>query len=126
MDSNPELGWSPAMEPADGRAPAGVSDVTGSGADDLGELQLFVVQLGAAMNAGGEPVYVVQERLTQDGRRVRHANRHGQRIPDLPDGDDGPRRAGRRRDHTTHTKALGSPTVSTVESVCSGPFSRPT
>jgi uncharacterized membrane protein YjjP (DUF1212 family) len=39
-------------------------DVTGSGADDLGELQSFVVQLGAAMNAGGEPVYVVQERLT--------------------------------------------------------------
>ena len=33
--------------------------------DDLGQLQLFVVQLGAAMNAAGEPVYVVQDRLTK-------------------------------------------------------------
>ena len=33
--------------------------------DDLAELQLFVVQLGAAMNAAGEPVYVVQDRLTK-------------------------------------------------------------
>jgi uncharacterized membrane protein YjjP (DUF1212 family) len=32
--------------------------------DDLAELQLFVVQLGAAMNAAGQPVNVVQERLT--------------------------------------------------------------
>jgi uncharacterized membrane protein YjjP (DUF1212 family) len=36
-------------------------------ADDeaLSGLQLFVVQLGAAMNAAGEPVYVVQDRLTK-------------------------------------------------------------
>ena len=33
--------------------------------DDLAELQLFVVQLGAAMNAAGEPVHVVQDRLTK-------------------------------------------------------------
>src|SRR3954469_411087 len=33
--------------------------------NDLAELQLFVVQLGAAMNAAGEPVYVVQDRLTR-------------------------------------------------------------
>ena len=39
--------------------------MTGDGGDDLGELQLFVVQLGAAMNAAGEPVYVVQDRLTK-------------------------------------------------------------
>jgi uncharacterized membrane protein YjjP (DUF1212 family) len=38
--------------------------VTGAGSN-LGELQLFVVQLGAAMNAAGEPVYVVQDRLTR-------------------------------------------------------------
>ena len=41
------------------------SEVTGRAGDDLAELQLFVVQLGAAMNAAGEPVYVVQERLTR-------------------------------------------------------------
>ena len=34
-------------------------------ASELAELQLFVVQLGAAMNAAGEPVYVVQDRLTR-------------------------------------------------------------
>ena len=39
--------------------------MTGHDGDDLGELQLFVVQLGAAMNAAGEPVYVVQDRLTK-------------------------------------------------------------
>ena len=39
--------------------------MTGRGGDDLAELQLFVVQLGAAMNAAGEPVYVVQDRLTK-------------------------------------------------------------
>jgi uncharacterized membrane protein YjjP (DUF1212 family) len=38
--------------------------VTARDGDDLAELQLFVVQLGAAMNAAGEPVYVVQDRLT--------------------------------------------------------------
>jgi uncharacterized membrane protein YjjP (DUF1212 family) len=31
-------------------------------------LQLFVVQLGAAMNAAGEPAYSVQERLTRVAR----------------------------------------------------------
>jgi uncharacterized membrane protein YjjP (DUF1212 family) len=41
------------------------AEVTGRGGDDLAELQLFVVQLGAAMNAAGEPVYVVQDRLTK-------------------------------------------------------------
>ena len=41
------------------------TEVTGRGGDDLGELQLFIVQLGAAMNAAGEPVYVVQDRLTK-------------------------------------------------------------
>jgi uncharacterized membrane protein YjjP (DUF1212 family) len=40
------------------------SDRRLSGAD-LGELQVFVVQLGAAMNASGQPVYAVQERLTK-------------------------------------------------------------
>jgi uncharacterized membrane protein YjjP (DUF1212 family) len=39
--------------------------VTARDGDDLAELQLFVVQLGAAMNASGEPVYAVQERLTK-------------------------------------------------------------
>ena len=39
--------------------------MTADGGDDVGELQLFVVQLGAAMNAAGEPVYVVQDRLTR-------------------------------------------------------------
>ena len=39
--------------------------MTGRDAGDLAELQLFVVQLGAAMNAAGEPVYVVQDRLTK-------------------------------------------------------------
>ena len=38
--------------------------MTAQDAGDLAELQLFVVQLGAAMNAAGEPVYVVQDRLT--------------------------------------------------------------
>ena len=41
------------------------TEVTGRDGDDLAELQLFVVQLGAAMNAAGEPVYVVQDRLTK-------------------------------------------------------------
>ena len=39
--------------------------MTGHDGDDLAELQLFIVQLGAAMNAAGEPVYVVQDRLTR-------------------------------------------------------------
>jgi len=39
--------------------------VTGRDGNDLGELQLFVVLLGAAMNVAGQPVYVVQERLTK-------------------------------------------------------------
>ncbi len=38
--------------------------MTGHDASEVAELQLFVVQLGAAMNAAGEPVYVVQDRLT--------------------------------------------------------------
>ncbi len=49
-----------------------VSDSPGAGAPspaELRELQLFVVQLGAAMNAAGETVYEVQERLA----RVAHA-----------------------------------------------------
>ena len=33
--------------------------------DGLGELQTFLVQLGAAMNEAGEPVYSVQERLAR-------------------------------------------------------------
>ncbi len=41
------------------------TEATGRGGDDLADLQLFVVQLGAAMNAAGEPVYVVQDRLTK-------------------------------------------------------------
>jgi hypothetical protein len=32
--------------------------------DQSAELLAFVVELGAAMNTAGEPVYVVQERLT--------------------------------------------------------------
>src|SRR5688500_13164975 len=43
-------------------AGSGDRRLTGS---ELAELQLFVVQLGAAMNAAGEPVYVVQDRLTR-------------------------------------------------------------
>jgi len=46
-------------------------------ADDLRELQTFVVQLGAAMNAVSEPVYSVQQRLARvtaaygaDGARI--------------------------------------------------------
>ena len=42
-----------------------MTEVTGADFDDLGELQLFIVQLGAAMNAAGEPVYEVQDRLTR-------------------------------------------------------------
>ena len=41
------------------------TEVMGRDGDDLAELQLFVVQLGAAMNAAGEPVYAVQERLAK-------------------------------------------------------------
>jgi uncharacterized membrane protein YjjP (DUF1212 family) len=41
------------------------TDVTEPDGDELGELQVFVVQLGAAMNAAGEPVYAVQERLAK-------------------------------------------------------------
>jgi len=37
--------------------------VVEQGGDSLPELQTFVVQLGAALNAAGEPVYRVQERL---------------------------------------------------------------
>jgi uncharacterized membrane protein YjjP (DUF1212 family) len=49
--------------------------------DDLRELQAFVVQLGAAMNETGEPVYSVQERLT----RVARANgAHAARISAFP------------------------------------------
>ena len=33
--------------------------------DDAAELLAFVVELGAAMNSAGQPVYVVQERLTR-------------------------------------------------------------
>ena len=36
--------------------------------DDLGELQTFVVQLGAALGATGEPAHTVQERLTAVAR----------------------------------------------------------
>ena len=36
--------------------------------DDLRELQTFVVQLGAAMNTAGEPVYSVQDRLARVAR----------------------------------------------------------
>jgi uncharacterized membrane protein YjjP (DUF1212 family) len=36
--------------------------------NDLHELQTFVVQLGAAMNAANEPVHSVQERLTEVAR----------------------------------------------------------
>jgi uncharacterized membrane protein YjjP (DUF1212 family) len=36
--------------------------------DDVGELQVFVVQLGAAMTAAGEPVYAVQQRLARIAR----------------------------------------------------------
>jgi uncharacterized membrane protein YjjP (DUF1212 family) len=38
---------------------------SGSTDQDLGVLQAFVVELGAAMNAVGEPVYDVQHRLTR-------------------------------------------------------------
>jgi uncharacterized membrane protein YjjP (DUF1212 family) len=37
--------------------------------DGLRELQTFVVRLGAALNAAGEPVYAIQDRLT----RIAHA-----------------------------------------------------
>jgi uncharacterized membrane protein YjjP (DUF1212 family) len=40
----------------------------GQGGDGLRELQSFLVQLGAAMNAAGEPVQSVQERLTRAAR----------------------------------------------------------
>jgi hypothetical protein len=52
-----------------------VSDSPGAGAPtppELRELQVFVVRLGAAMNAAGSTVYEVQERL---------ARRLGQRDP---------------------------------------------
>ena len=42
--------------------PPGVSDV---GRDDLGDLQAFVVQLGAGLSAAGEPVDVVQQQLAR-------------------------------------------------------------
>lgn len=38
------------------------------GGDSLPELQTFVVQLGAALNAAGEPAYTVQERLGEVAR----------------------------------------------------------
>jgi uncharacterized membrane protein YjjP (DUF1212 family) len=44
------------------------SGVTEPGRDELRVLQTFVVQLGAAMNAAGQPVYAVQERLTAVAR----------------------------------------------------------
>jgi uncharacterized membrane protein YjjP (DUF1212 family) len=51
------------------------------GNDDLGELQTFVVQLGAAMTAAGEPVYAVQQRLA----RVAQAyGAHAARISAFP------------------------------------------
>jgi uncharacterized membrane protein YjjP (DUF1212 family) len=40
----------------------------GTSPEDLRELQAFVVRLGAAMNAAGETVYTVQERLTRVAR----------------------------------------------------------
>lgn len=49
--------------------------------DELHELQTFVVQLGAAMNAAGEAVYSVQDRLT----RVAQAyGAHAARISAFP------------------------------------------
>lgn len=53
-------------EPADARGPT---------PDDLRQLQLFVVRLGAAMNAAGQTVYEVQERLARatDAYRARAA-----------------------------------------------------
>ena len=42
--------------------PRGVSNV---GRDDLGDLQAFVVQLGAGLSAAGEPVDVVQQQLAR-------------------------------------------------------------
>jgi uncharacterized membrane protein YjjP (DUF1212 family) len=49
--------------------------------DERRELQTFVVELGAAMNAAGEPAYTVQERLT----RVAHAyDARGARVSAFP------------------------------------------
>ncbi|MET0910340.1 MAG: threonine/serine exporter family protein [Ilumatobacteraceae bacterium] len=42
--------------------------MTGEDADGSRELQTFVVRLGAAMNAAGEPVYSVQQRLSTVAR----------------------------------------------------------
>ncbi len=42
--------------------------MTELGHDDLSALQTFVTELGAALNAAGEPVYTVQERLTRVAR----------------------------------------------------------
>jgi uncharacterized membrane protein YjjP (DUF1212 family) len=42
--------------------------VAGPGPDELPSLQTFVVELGAALNAAGEPAYAVQERLTRVAR----------------------------------------------------------
>ena len=40
-----------------------MTEVAEPGRDQLIELQTFIMQLGAALNATGEPVYAVQERL---------------------------------------------------------------
>ena len=75
--------------------PAAWTDVMESEpSDQPAELLAFVVELGAAMNTAGQPVYVVAGAAHQ-GRRARTApGRDHHRLPDLPDGDDGSRRAG--------------------------------
>ena len=54
----------PVGHRSDQYGPLGVSDV---GRDDLGDLQAFVVQLGAGLSAAGEPVDVVQQQLAARG-----------------------------------------------------------
>ena len=55
------------MDGADGVSDASDGGVT-RGPDQSAELLAFVVELGAAMNTTGEPVYVVQERLAEVSR----------------------------------------------------------
>ena len=78
--------------------------------DQSAELLAFVVELGAAMNTAGQPVYVVQERLTKVASVYGARGRDDQRVPDLPHGDDGSRRTGDDRvDDCAHRLAQAGP-----------------
>src|SRR5688572_12794506 len=55
----------PTFQPGDPSGQYGPLGVSDMGHEDLGDLQAFVVQLGAGLSAAGEPVDVVQQQLAR-------------------------------------------------------------